>query len=155
MGALHRAVANGHDEAVKLLIGRGACMHIKDDGDNRTPLDDAKEWNKFSTAAIIEAAMKSTKAIYASSNELQQNTVTFKDFNNNIIILSDNDIPNGLEFEGHPIITLRHLRQCVDQLLLPTSNDEDNTHQDAIHDVLVQRHPVIARRLQYWSMNPL
>jgi len=45
-----------------------------------TPLDWAKQYNRSSTAAIIEAAMKSTKVIYTSSQDLQQNTVTFNDY---------------------------------------------------------------------------
>ena len=59
--ALHYATHNGYNETVKLLIERGANLHVKDSG-NRTPLDDAKIWKRSSTAAtIIEAAMKSTK----------------------------------------------------------------------------------------------
>merc|ERR1712038_467437 len=153
MTPLMVAAGNGND-AAKLLIGRGAHMHVKDYEDS-TPLDDAKDNSSTGVVAIIEAAIKSTKAIYASSNELQQNrdNITFRDFNNNIIILSDNDILDGFEFEGHPIITLRHLRECTDQL--PTSDNDDDIHRDAIHNILAEKHPAIAKRLQYWGMNLL
>ena len=91
--------------------------------------------------------------IYTSSQDLQQNTVTFKDFSNNVIIVSDNDIPNGFEFEEHPVITLQHIQQCLDQL--PRTDNEDNISPNNIHDILVQIHPTIATRLQYWGLNVL
>jgi len=96
-------------------------------------------------------------AIYARSNELQQNrdNITFNDFNNNIVILSDNDIPDGFEFEGHPIITLRHLQQFIDQLPPPTADNDDDIHLDAIHSILAEKHSAIVQRLLYWEMNPL
>merc|ERR1712038_1533039 len=154
--ALYCAAINGNDEVVKLLIRRGANLHIKDIDDSysdSTPLDEAKEC----VVAIIEAAVKSTEVIYASSNELQPNRdyITFRHFNNNIIILSDNDIPDGFEFEGHPVFSLRHLRQFIDQPPPTSDNDENNFHQDAIHSILAEKHPAIVQRLQHWEMNPL
>jgi len=56
---LHDAAINGKDEAVRLLIERGADLHMKANGS--TPLDWAKRYNKSSTAAIIEIAIKSIK----------------------------------------------------------------------------------------------
>merc|ERR1712038_1280808 len=151
MTPLMVAAGNGND-AAKLLIGRGAHMHVKDYEDS-TPLDDAKDNSSTGVVAIIEAAMKSTKAIYASSNELQQNrdNITFRDFSNNIIILSDNDIPDGFEFEGHPVFSLRHLQQFIDQLPPPTADNDDDIHLDAIHSILAEKHSAIVQRLLYWE----
>ena len=59
--ALHCAARYGNDAAVRLLIERGANLHMKDRINGPTPLDKAKEYNNSSTAAIIEAAIKSTK----------------------------------------------------------------------------------------------
>jgi len=159
MGALHVATFSGHDEAVKLLIERGADLHVKN-GNGETTLDNTKRNNKSSTAAILEAAMKSTKVIYTSSEDLQQQNrfgrvrVTFKDFNHNIIIISNNDIPDGFEFEGHPVFTLRHLQQSIDQLPPPTADNENEILLDNLHDILAQRHPIVAQRLHHWGMNP-
>mgnify|MGYP001372872841 CR=1 FL=1 len=95
--------------------------------------------------------------IYTSSQDLQHNRynnmVTFKDFSNNIIIVTDNNIPNGFEFEEHPVITLQHIQQCLDHL--PNSDNEDNIPPNNIHDILAQIHPTIATRLQYWGLNVL
>ena len=57
---LHLAACEGQDEAVRLLIKRGAHLHVKHDAE-KTALDDAKEYDQSSTAAIIKAAIKSTK----------------------------------------------------------------------------------------------
>ena len=56
--ALHQAAISGEDEVVRFLIERGADLHVKND-DGQTPLFIAKQNNHSSTAAIIEAAIKS------------------------------------------------------------------------------------------------
>jgi len=59
--AIQVSAWSGQDEAVKLLIERGADLHKKN-FDNRTPLDNAKKYsNKSSTVAIIETEIKSIK----------------------------------------------------------------------------------------------
>jgi len=123
---------------------------------NNTPLDHAKaEYQKSFTTVIIIAAIKSIKVIYAASEDLRRNEVTFREFNNNIVILSDNDIPDRFEFEGHPTFTLRHLQQCIDQLLLFHTDNENDILPDAINNIVAQTHPTIAQQLQYWRMNLL
>jgi len=70
------------------------------------------------------------------------------------MIISDNNIPNGFKFEEHPVITLRHLQQCIDHLP-PTVDNEDNIPPKNIHDTLAQTYPTISTRLQHWGMNLL
>ena len=57
--AIHIATYQGNDEIVKLLIERGADLHVKDSG--LTPLDIAKKKYRFTTIALIERAINSTK----------------------------------------------------------------------------------------------
>jgi len=130
---------------VRLLIKRGANLHMKNKYGS-TPLDRAKGCNNPSTAAIIEAAMQSIKVIYTSSDNLKQqyrpqrntvirifnrsrhnyhSTITFKGFNTNIIILTDNDIPRRFKFERYPTFTLQHIQEYIDQLP-PTAVKEDS-----------------------------
>ena len=88
--------------------------------------------------------------IYTPSGDLLNNNVTFRDFNQNIIILTDNDIPNAFMFEDKPVFTIQDLQQFLDAI--STNKFED---EDAIHHYLSQTQPSLHRRLKYWKMNLL
>ena len=81
--------------------------------------------------------------------------MTFTDFNSNIILLTDNDIPDGFEFEGHPIFTLRHIQQFIHQLNATATNDDGIASLDTFYNILSQSLPTLSQRLQHWGMNLL
>ena len=81
--------------------------------------------------------------------------MTFTDFNSNIILLTDNDIPDGFEFEGHPIFTLRHIQQFIHQLNATATNDDGIASPDTFYNILSQSLPTLSQRLQHWQMNLL
>ena len=80
--------------------------------------------------------------------------VSFDDFDTNLIILSDNSIPDNFAFEDlygvHPVVTLRNIERISDQGLLTPFNDVDND-DDASEDSI----PSVDQRLQHWKMNVL
>ena len=55
---LHMACEKGRDGVVKLLIERGANLHIKEDFDSHTPLDKAKHNRSNVTVSILENTIK-------------------------------------------------------------------------------------------------
>ena len=76
---------------------------------------------------------------------------SFRDFDNNIIILSDDSIPDGYEFGGKPVFNLRNIKSSINELLTSTTSAESDT----LNDILAQRHPRISQRMKCWNMNLL
>jgi len=157
--ALHGTSAEGKQEIVSLLIERGADLYIKGCS-GHTPLDMAKEMRgHFSpdlddNIQILEDELQNTIVVYTTSDELQNNTVSFKDFDSNVIILTDNNIPDGFLFEEKPVFTLQNIQQCLDQVNTDNAIPA-NEKEDAINNILSEKYPALLERMQHWEMNLL
>ena len=97
-------------------------------------------------------------------DDVQSDKVTFKDFNPNIIILTDNKNDDLDLFEEHQIITLQTIQEFVDALVLTTTtttttmendNDVTSTIEDTMQQIVLERNPIIAQQMQYWGISLL
>merc|ERR1712038_392885 len=118
-------MGNGKDEVVRLLIQRGADIHVKTNKGS-TPLNIAKQMNHSSSAAILEAAMNPTK-------------VTRGIRNRNTACASKNSKPEKRTTLQHIETKAAKILESLNNTIQIQEDEESNletSHDDKVNDAI-------------------